>query len=273
MNQKTVNTLFSLPLLGTLAALVAPVAHAEDEAAPWSVIGNASLVSDYLFRGISQTQHRPTWQITMEADHTSGFYAGTFGSGVSNAAYTNGSGSEIDLYGGWRKNITDAVTYDLGVVTYWYPGARYEGPDGSEIKFHTQELKAALNAGTFNITGWVSPTRTWFGFAYDPMTGERRSTRGTAYYEANWNPVLADGWVLNLHAGTQRFRGIEEYDFVDLKAGVTWTTGRWALAAAVTHNNGDAMRDGKPVWTFYDQDGTGRNVAGTRALLSATYSF
>ena len=255
------------------AAMLAPAAHAADAAAPWAVTGNASLVSDYLFRGISQTQHRPTWQVTLEAAHTSGVYLGTFGSGVSNAAYTNSSGSEIDLYGGWRTSIGETSNVDLGLVTYWYPGARYVGSDGDTIKFHTQELKAALNIGTFNLTGWVSPTKTWFGFAYDPLTGERKNTSGTAYLEVNWNPVIAEGWALNLHTGAQRFRGVAAYDFVDMKAGVTWSADRWSVAAAVTRNDGDAMRDGKPVWTFYDQDGTGRNVAGTRALLSASYSF
>jgi uncharacterized protein (TIGR02001 family) len=260
-----------------LAALLCTPAHAADPApapAPaWTTTGNAALVSDYLFRGISQTQHRPTWQVTLEVAHQSGAYFGTFGSGVSHAAYANGSGSEIDLYGGWRQSLSETSGIDLGLVTYWYPGAQYVGGDGARIRFHTQELKAAYNWSAFNVTGWVSPTRTWFGFAYDPMTGQRRNTAGSNYVELNWNPALADGLTLNLHAGTQHFKGISAYNFVDAKLGVTWAIERWALAAAVSHNTGDVYKNGTPIWVFFDADGTGRNVAGTRALLSASYSF
>lgn len=269
----------NLLLSGLAATLImaAPASQAADNAtspsSAWTTTGNAALVSDYLFRGISQTQHRPTWQVTLETAHTSGLYLGTFGSGVSNAAYTNSGGAEIDLYGGWRIALSDDSGLDLGLVTYWYPGARYTGADGARIKFHTQELKAAYNLGAFNITGWVSPTRTWFGFAYDPLTGERRNTRGSNYLEVNWNPVLAEGLTLNLHAGSQHFRGVEAYDFVDAKVGLTWTVARWALGAAVSHNNGEVSRGSIPIWTFFDQDGTGRNVAGTRLVLSAAYSF
>lgn len=242
-------------------------------AADWTTTGNVTLVSDYIFRGISQTQHRPTWQMGLEAAHASGWYVGTFGSGVSNAAYTNSSGAEIDLYGGWRGDFGAAGNVDLGVVTYWYPGARYVGGDGATIHFHTQELKAAYNYGTFNVTGWVSPDTSWFGIAYDPNTGERRDTAGTAYVEANWNPALADALTLNLHVGAQRFQGVGAYDFDDAKIGLTYVIGHWSLAAAVTHNDGRVTQDGKPVWTFFDADGTGRNVAGTRALLTAAYGF
>lgn len=262
-------------LLSIAGCTIASLAHAADPAPTpdWTVTGNAALVSDYLFRGISQTQHRPTWQVTIEGAHSSGLYLGSFGSGVSNAAYSNGSGSEIDLYGGWRRDFGAIGALDLGVVTYWYPGAQYVGADGARIRFHTQEFKAGWNWGAFNVTGWVSPTRTWFGFAYDPITGERRSTRGSSYLELNWNPALAEGLTLNLHAGTQHFRGVDAYDFVDAKVGLTYVRERWTFSAAVSHNDGEVYRGTTPIWVFFDADGTGRNVAGTRGVFSAAYSF
>lgn len=266
--------------LGVCCAAYFHIAQAADApAAPatptpdWTTTGNAALVSDYLFRGISQTQHRPTWQVTLEAVHKSGIYVGSFGSGVSNAAYANGSGSEIDLYGGWRYTLSEGQSLDLGLVTYWYPGAQYVGADGKRISFDTQEFKAAYNWGSFNVTGWVSPTKTWFGFAYDPLTGERRSTAGSSYLELNWNPALTDSVTLNLHAGSQRYRGISAYNFADAKVGVTWVIDHWSLAAAVTHNTGDVYNNGTPIWVFFDADGSSKNVAGTRALLSASYAF
>ena len=74
-----------------MAADPAPAAPAPD----WTESGNVTIVSDYLFRGISQTQAKPTIQATLDFTHSSGFYLGLFGSGVSHAAYNNGAGSEM----------------------------------------------------------------------------------------------------------------------------------------------------------------------------------
>lgn len=265
-------------LIASILSFSTLVCSAAPDAAPaptpdWTTTGNASLVSDYLFRGISQTQHRPTWQVTLEAAHKSGVYLGSFGSGVSNAAYSNGSGAEIDLYGGWRHAFSANSGLDLGLVTYWYTNAQYTGSDGARIGFNTQELKAAYNLGAFNATFWVSPTKTWFGFAYDPATGKRRNTAGTNYVELNWNPAVTDSVTFNLHGGTQHFRGIRAYDYADVRAGLTWVVDRWSFAGAVSHNTGDTYRNGVAVWTFFDADGHGRDVAGTRGVLSATYGF
>lgn len=256
-------------------AVVAGAAQAADAPAPtptWTTVGNMSLVSDYIFRGISQTQHKPAIQASLEFDHANGFYVGTFGSGVSNAAYPNGSGTEIDLYGGYRYSLAEDSNIDSGVVSYWYPGAKTT-VEGKTIHYHTQEGKIAYNKGTFNITGWVALSQYWFGFSADPYTGERRSTRGTTYIETNWNPEIAKGVALNLHAGAQQLHNLSAYNYYDLKAGATWTVDRWAFAGAVTYNSGDASKNGTPLWTFFDANGHGTKVGGTRLLATATYSF
>ncbi|WP_018609604.1 TorF family putative porin [Uliginosibacterium gangwonense] len=263
-------------LLSLLALAVSTQVHAADApAAPapsWTTVGNMSLVSDYIFRGISQTQHKPTMQASLEFDHASGFYVGTFGSGVSNAAYPNGSGSELDLYGGYRYTLGEDSNIDAGVVSYWYPGAKASVGDKT-IRYHTQEVKLAYNKGTFNVTGWVAASQYWFGFAADPYSGERRSTRGTTYIETNWNPEIAKGVALNLHAGAQQLRHLSAYNYYDAKVGATWTLDRWAFAGAVSYNSGKASKNGTPLWTFFDADGHGTKVSGTRLLATATYSF
>lgn len=253
------------------AVFLSGVAVAADPVTDWALTGNVTLVSDYIFRGVSQTQHSPTIQAGLESAHKSGIYAGIFGSGVSNAAYPNGSGSEIDLYGGYRYAINDTQNLDLGLVTYWYPRANYKTGDDKKITFHTQEAKLAYNIGAFNVTGWVSLSKYWFGFVAD--ANEADNTRGSNYLEVNWNPTLTDGLVLNLHAGTQRIRGLPDYDFEDAKIGLTWTLDKWALAAAVTHNNGKSSKNGRDLWTFRDADGHGVKVTGTHALFSAAYNF
>ncbi|MET3130695.1 hypothetical protein AAKU55_000953 [Oxalobacteraceae bacterium GrIS 1.11] len=82
-----------------LRAHAKPVAPAP--APDWRNSGNVTLLSDYLFRAISQTQGKPTAQATV-----GGAYLGLFGSGVPHAPYNHGSGSEIDLCG--RYQVLDS---------------------------------------------------------------------------------------------------------------------------------------------------------------------
>lgn len=257
------------------AILAQPVNAAEPAAAPapdWSNTGNLTVVSDYLFRGVSQTQAKPTVQANLDFTHVSGLYLGLFGSGVSHAAYNNGGGSEIDLYGGYRYSLNADSNVDAGLVTYWYPGAHYAA-NGSDIKYHTQDAKLGVNIGSFNAYGWVTLSRYWFGFAVAPDSGKLVNTRGTLYGEVNWNPELMPGLVLNLHAGKQNVRNMAAFNFVDLKAGLTKTVDTWAFSAAVVYNSGDASKNGTPLWTFFNADGSGKNVVQKRLLLTAARNF
>lgn len=259
------------------ALLACAATQAQENTAPaqtpdWTLAGNATLVSQYLFRGITLTQGKPAIQASMEAAHVSGFYTGIWGSGVSHAAYNNGSGTEIDLYGGWRKDLGDGYGLDVGVYSYWYPGAYYEF-NGRRIKYDSGEAKISLTKGAFNVAAWAAVSKHFAGLAIDPATGEEKSTRGTSYLEINWNPEIAPGWVLNLHAGRQNVRHLGDYSFTDLRAGVTYSVDSWQFALAVSHNDAKAEKNGAPLWTFYDADGRGKYVAGTRWLASVNKSF
>jgi len=264
--------LSSLMLAASGGALAADTAPAPAAAPDWTESGNVTVVSDYLFRGVSQTQAKPTAQANLDFTHASGFYVGAFGSGVSHAAYNNGGGAELDLYGGYRAPLAEGSTLDVGVVTYWYPGAHYVA-SGKDIKYHTQDAKLAWNNGALNITGWVTLSKYWFGFTVDPFSGQRVDTRGSTYAEVNWNPELAPGLTLNLHGGRQLVRNLGMYNFYDLKAGVTKTAGNWAFAAAAVYNSGHESRNGTPLWVFYNADGSGKYVAQKRLLLTVTRNF
>jgi uncharacterized protein (TIGR02001 family) len=278
-NHMTTSRYFQTAALacGTLCTICTAQAQAQDNTAPaenppWTLTGNATLVSQYLFRGITLTQGNPAIQASMEAAHASGFYAGIWGSGVSHAAYNNGSGSEIDLYGGWRKDLGNGYGLDAGLYAYWYPGAYYTA-NNQRIKYDSGEAKLVLSKDSWNVAAWYAVSKHFAGLAIDPATGEEKSTRGTSYFEVNWNPELAPGWNLNLHAGRQNVRHLGDYSFTDLKAGVTYTLESWQFALAVSRNNAKAEKNGVPLWTFFDADGRGEKVAGTRWLASVNKSF
>jgi len=118
---QTKTLLLPLVLLSTTAAM-AQSAGPEPE---YSLTFNVGAVSDYRVRGIAQTSYQPAIQGGIDFAHKAGFYAGTFASNVKwvkdfNLA-TKGSW-ELDLYGGFRDAINSSVSYDVGVITYRYPG-------------------------------------------------------------------------------------------------------------------------------------------------------
>jgi hypothetical protein len=66
---------------------------------------------------------------------------------------------------------------------------------------------------------------------------------------------------------------MDDFNFYDAKVGVTKTVGNWAFAAAGVYNSGDASKNGTPLWTFFNADGSSKNVVQKRLLVTATRNF
>ena len=100
-------------------AISGPV-HAEDDelAIPGEFSANVSILTDYRFRGVTQTDNEPAIQGGFDWAHDSGFYLGTR---ASNVNFGNAH-IEMDFYGGYANSI-DNFSYDVGLIYYWYPGA------------------------------------------------------------------------------------------------------------------------------------------------------
>lgn len=107
---------------------LAGAAAAEERAFAWSV--NAAGTSDYIFRGVSQTDEKPAFQAGLDASYGI-FYAGVWGSNTDDG-FTNSS-AEIDFYAG-IKPVLGPVTFDLGVIYYFYPGDHDDVADYVEFK-------------------------------------------------------------------------------------------------------------------------------------------
>jgi uncharacterized protein (TIGR02001 family) len=112
--------LLSLSLAGLAAGLAAPAAAA-DLGHGFTIAGGATLVSDYRFRGISQTDRRFAIQGTFTISHGSGFYATMWSSSIDDYV-ADGGDAEVDLIGGWH-HIWHGTTLDMGVLYYYYPGS------------------------------------------------------------------------------------------------------------------------------------------------------
>ncbi|MFL6735273.1 MAG: TorF family putative porin [Sphingomicrobium sp.] len=145
-------TAYAVPAAAQDAAAATEVAAApEAPASDFTINGGATLVSDYRFRGISQTDKSLAVQGTMSVSHSSGFYATVWGSSIDD--YVAGfSDQEIDFIVGYKKTF-GSTTIDGGVLYYYYPGAEEIFP-GYDSDFFEPYISVAHSFGA--VTAKVS---------------------------------------------------------------------------------------------------------------------
>src|SRR5580704_8081201 len=89
---------------------------------PWDVAFGGALMSDYIFRGVTQSNHQPSVTAYFEPIYNINkdlqLYVGTSGESIS---FANRAAAEIDVYGGIRPTF-GAAAFDFGVWGYLYPG-------------------------------------------------------------------------------------------------------------------------------------------------------
>lgn len=139
-----------------------------DETPDFTITGSAAVVSQYRFRGLSQSDNKPAVQAAFTVSHSSGFYVSMWGSSTAGDATVTPivpGGTEIDVYGGYTKAIA-GVTLDVGGYGYIYPNA----PNGNLYEIYGSVaksvgpvgLKAGINFApgqrVFNFN-FTSPTR------------------------------------------------------------------------------------------------------------------
>ena len=97
---------------------------------PWDVVVTAALMNDYNFRGISQSNHKPSTQAGFELRYNSSpslqWYGGISGESID---FPNAAAAEIDFYAGIRPTF-DKLALDFGAWYYWYPGGECFGGAG-----------------------------------------------------------------------------------------------------------------------------------------------
>lgn len=193
-------------IAGLVAAAFAPAAFAQQApASPHTLTGNVGIYSQYIFRGLTQTNRDPALQGGFDYAHASGLYAGTWLSNVSwlndstSATGYSSSSLEWDFYGGFRNSIgsTD-FGYDVGLLQYYYPG-----------KFSSAGLTGIGKANTLETYGalswkWISAK---ISFSVTDKTFGVKDSSGTYYLDLSANYPLTDKVTLMAHFGKQDFSG------------------------------------------------------------------
>jgi uncharacterized protein (TIGR02001 family) len=187
---------------------------------------NATGTTDYRFRGVSRSQNSVAIQGGVDVTTASGFYIGNWNSSVSSQVFTNGSGIESDIYGGWKKEVYKDLVLNLGSYNYFYPR--------TGATFDTHELYAAATYG---------PVTARYNYSLSKYFGLDNSD-GSQYYQVDVNyPVYSKLAVVG-HVGRTNVENYNSANYTDLNVGATyalvngWTAGaRYYWNAGVTTAN------------------------------------
>jgi uncharacterized protein (TIGR02001 family) len=200
-------------------ALISSPAFAEDS--PFTA--NVALTTDYVFRGISQSNEEPTIQGGMDwASAGTGLYAGVWASGVDFADAT----TEMDFYGGISKTI-DKLTWDLGGIYYYYPGSDasrnydfWELAAAVGYDFDVVQATASLNYSPDYFGGsgnaWYPAVNLTaplpYGFTADAGYGHQWIEDNAAFGTSDYGT-----WSVGLGYGIEGFNLALKYIDTDLK--------------------------------------------------------
>ena len=156
------NTLQKTAIAAAISGLFAPAVFAQAAPAaapePSPVTANVTVVNDYRFRGITQTNYQPAIQGGFDYAHESGLYVGNWNSTINWVSNTTNNGIkaplEMNFYGGFKKElIAPGFASDFGVLQYYYPqtGGNY---NGNMLNPNTTEIYAAQNYTFGPVTGF-----------------------------------------------------------------------------------------------------------------------
>lgn len=195
-------------LLGAALTAIAPAAaSAQDSPMPGTFTGNVAVVSDYVFRGVTQTSQDPAIQGGLDWDSGAGVYLGTWASSIE---FGDNASMELDLYGGYRGTVEN-FTYDLGFIYYAYPASSAPGYDFWEVYG-----KAGYNFGPAAVTLGINFTPDNFGAA---------NKDHAVYYSALLTAPIGEMFAISGGMGYSALEGTKNYS--DWNIGGTFNIPSW----------------------------------------------
>ena len=197
-------------------------------------------VSDYDFRGVSQSAKSPALQGSADYAFSNGLSVGAW---ASNVDFDVEDDIELDLYLNYAGKINDTFSWTAGATWYDYP-------TGDDLDGYW-EAYVGFNAGKVSFKQW---------FADDFYAlGE-----SAEYTELNYTEPFSDSVSLTLHAGYSwgdfwKNNYEEQFDYA---AQVNWTVGHFVVFGKITGT--DASR-------YQVEDDVGNNEP--RALIGVMTTF
>jgi uncharacterized protein (TIGR02001 family) len=209
----------SLAVLATAAAaILAPATASAD------VSFNAGVVTDYRYRGISQSRLKPALQGGVDFSD-GGLYLGTWASTIKWIKDGGGDGNlEWDIYGGYKGEIAKDLSYDVGLLAYVYPSNKLS-PSAN-----TTEVYGALTYGPATLKYSHSATNL-FGFA---------NSKNSGYVDLSAT-FEVEGISITPHIGRQIVRHNGAASYTDLSLSISKEVAKGiALSATFVDTNTSA---------------------------------
>ncbi len=230
--------------VGLLMAATPVLAQDEDEG-PHSLSFTVTGVSDYVFRGVSQTQEDPALQGAIDYKHESGFYLGVWGSNIDftpdGADFDDGADLEVDLYGGFRWSFNDDWSADVNVTRYMYPGTE----DGYDYDYNELIGKLTYRWATFTL-----------GYSNDVFNSDEDGI----YYQVSGSWSLPYELTLGAGIGHYDLDDALSDSYTDWSVGLSRSFGRATVGL-----------------TYFDTDSSGEDLFGpnadSRVVLSVSFGF
>ena len=240
-------------LVAALAASSAVLAQSQP-AAPepdYTLSFNVGAVTDYRYRGISQSRGRPALQGGADFAHKSGFYVGTWASTIKWISDAGGDADvEVDIYGGYKFSA-GPVAMDVGVLRYLYPSSDF----GFAPHPNTTEVYVAGTWGPATLK-YSHATTNLFGFANSDGSGylDLSATFDTGYW----------GLTVTPHIGHQRVRNNSAASYTD-----------WSVALGKDFGNGltGSLAYVDTDTNVYRSPVGNRNLGKATLVLGVKYAF
>lgn len=262
-------------LLASLAASGALMAQTTEPKAPepdYTLSANVGVVSDYRYRGISQTRLSPALQGGLDFSHKSGFYLGTW---LSSIRWIKDNSDvppqqdikgpvEWDIYGGY-KFTAGPIGFDVGLLQYWYPDNNLADTGGGGVFKNANTLEGYL-AGTWG------PATLKYSHAFTNLFGNfnfatNEKTSGSGYLDLSASFDLP-WWGLTLapHVGHQRVNhlGVASYTDWSLTLGKDFGNG---FSASLAYVGTDADKN------FYVSPANGKFLGKDAAVVGVKYTY
>jgi len=247
---KTPLSLLALALLATALPALA------EEAAPADPLSfNIGAVSEYRYRGISQSRLKPALQGGVDYAAPNGFYVGSWASTIKWIKDAGGSGDvEVDLYGGYKTEVANGLTLDVGGLYYLYPSNKLK------------DVPGFANANTFEIYGALSfgPVTAKYSHSTTNLFGNVDS-KNSGYFDVTANFDLGDGLTLSPHVGHQTVRHLAVASYSDYSLTLAKDFSGLVLSAAVVGTDADK--------SFYASPANGKFLGKTTLVVGLKKTF
>lgn len=221
------------------ACLFAATPAFADETDPPSditITGTAAVVSQYRFRGLSQSNNQPVVQGSMTVSHSSGLYVSVWGSSASSNDFNDSpidiGGTEIDVYGGFAKEL-GGVKVDVGVYGYIYPGSKnligFQNANYVEVY---GSVAKTLGPVTAKAGVYYAPAQKVFNLNFSSPSRHNTYVYGELSSGIPGTPLALHGHLGHTGGGFDYFK-----QYIDYSVGVSYTWKALTLDASFVGTN------------------------------------